>query len=418
MTETMLTGKVKTRKTFKELFPIDVGVKNAIKENMELSGFDESQPIIIWKDICIDGHTRLAAAQEAGLKKIPVFRHDFESDDKALEYAIHNQSNRRNLTPADIIRCVEALDKRKHWGGDRKTEKIKASGDALKSATDTAKTIGTSQSTVERARTIIDHADDETKKDVKDGKKSIHQAYTETQEKRRLETTSTFNKTNENIEWAKWSWNPVTGCKHDCQYCYAHDLATRFNKNGFEPTFHDNRLSAPLNTKVPGLASTDIGFKNVFVCSMADLFGDWVPQEWIDKVMKTVNDNLQWNFLFLTKSPKRLLGIEFPDNAWVGTTVDVQSRVHDAEEVFKNLKAKVKFLSCEPLKERLTFKSLEMFDWVIIGGQRQAYKESAFQPQWEWVEHLVTQARKAKCKIYFKPNLETRPKEYPKKGEG
>ena len=26
-----------------------------------------------------------------------------------------------------------------------------------------------------------------------------------------------------NIEWAKWSWNPVSGCKHDCPYCYARD---------------------------------------------------------------------------------------------------------------------------------------------------------------------------------------------------
>jgi len=28
-----------------------------------------------------------------------------------------------------------------------------------------------------------------------------------------------FNKTNENIDWAKWSWNPVTGCKLGCKYC-------------------------------------------------------------------------------------------------------------------------------------------------------------------------------------------------------
>jgi pyruvate-formate lyase-activating enzyme len=25
-----------------------------------------------------------------------------------------------------------------------------------------------------------------------------------------------------------WSWNPVTGCLHDCPYCYARDIANRF----------------------------------------------------------------------------------------------------------------------------------------------------------------------------------------------
>lgn len=43
-----------------------------------------------------------------------------------------------------------------------------------------------------------------------------------------------LNRTNENIEWAKWSWNPVVGCKHNCMYCYARDIAIRFY-NDFEP---------------------------------------------------------------------------------------------------------------------------------------------------------------------------------------
>lgn len=34
----------------------------------------------------------------------------------------------------------------------------------------------------------------------------------------------TFNQVNDNIGWAKWSWNPVTGCLHNCDYCYARDI--------------------------------------------------------------------------------------------------------------------------------------------------------------------------------------------------
>ncbi|MEI2763492.1 DUF5131 family protein [Methanothrix soehngenii] len=223
----------------------------------------------------------------------------------------------------------------------------------------------------------------------------------------------TLNRTNENIEWAKWSWNPVVGCKHNCMYCYARDIAIRFY-NDFEPRYLPERLPAPKITSVPPSAEEDIGLKTIFVCSMADLFGDWVPQEWIDSVLEVVRDTPKWNFLFLTKNPKRLIGIDWPDNAWVGTTVDVQARVDVAQEAFKKVKAKVRFISCEPLQEKLTFTDLSMFDWIIIGGRSRNTKLPEFQPKWEWVESLLGKAREDGLKVYFKPNLTARPKEYPR----
>jgi protein gp37 len=223
----------------------------------------------------------------------------------------------------------------------------------------------------------------------------------------------TLNRTNDNIEWAKWSWNPVVGCKHDCMYCYARDIANRFYEN-FEPRFYPERLMSPKITSVPQDAAEDIGLKTVFVCSMADLFGEWVPQEWIDSVLDVVRGTPKWNFLFLTKNPKRLVGLEWPKNAWVGTTVDVQARVKAAEDAFRAIKAEVKFLSCEPMQERLTFSDLSMFDWVIIGGRSRNSKLPEFQPKWEWVEDLLSQARKDSLRVYFKPNLTVRPREYPR----
>ena len=224
-----------------------------------------------------------------------------------------------------------------------------------------------------------------------------------------------FNLTNENIDWAKWSWNPVTGCKHGCQYCYARDIANRFFDHGFEPMFYPERLEAPVNTKVP--AKEGVGWKNVFVCSMGDLFGDWVEEDWINKVMEAVEDSPQWNFLFLTKNPKRLTKVVWPDNAWVGTTVDCQDRVEKAEETFQNLvdqnnKPSVTFISFEPLKEPINI-NLTNVDWVIIGGQSKSTGEPAEQPLWEWVESLHNQARQYECDVYWKPNLSVKPKEYP-----
>lgn len=222
-----------------------------------------------------------------------------------------------------------------------------------------------------------------------------------------------FNRTNDNIEWAHWTWNPVTGCKFGCTYCYARDIANRFYAQGFEPTYHPERLAAPKNTPLPAGAATDIGEKNVFVCSMADLFGGWVPNEWIDSVMDSVRNAPQWNFLFLTKNPKRLAEIDWPDNAWVGTTVDTQKRVNAAVEAFKNVNARVRFLSLEPLKEHLVFPTLECFDWVIIGGQSRSSGEPEFQPDYWWAHEIAGQAHAQGCKVYFKPNLTARPREYP-----
>lgn len=89
-------------------------------------------------------------------------------------------------------------------------------------------------------------------------------------------------------------------------------------------------LSAPYR-RPPSEAATDISYRNIFTCSMADLFGNWVPKEWIEAVLRVVRENPQWNFLFLTKFPLRMTEFEYPDNAWLGTTVDLQARVPNAE---------------------------------------------------------------------------------------
>lgn len=230
---------------------------------------------------------------------------------------------------------------------------------------------------------------------------------------------STFNQqSNESIEWALWSWNPVTGCEHNCPYCYARDIADRFYEAKFTPSLWPNRLRAARNTIYPAEKINKslqdrsrtgrvraVGLKNVFVCSMADLFGRWVPKEWIEAVLKEVRENKQWNFLFLTKFPIRLSEFDFPDNAWVGTTVDCQARVKNAEKAFSKVQAGVKWLSCEPLIEPLQFEDLSMFDWVIIGGASRSTKTPEWEPPSEWVVDLDKAAREAGCQVYHKSNL-------------
>jgi protein gp37 len=90
-----------------------------------------------------------------------------------------------------------------------------------------------------------------------------------------------MNKTK--IEWADYRWNPVVGCKYDCWYCYAKRMNHRFkNIPDFnQPQFIEKRLQEPYKFKKPG---------RIFVVTMGDLFGEWVPCEWINSVLSVVFD--------------------------------------------------------------------------------------------------------------------------------
>lgn len=227
--------------------------------------------------------------------------------------------------------------------------------------------------------------------------------------------SSVFNKTNDNIGWAWWSYNPQTGCKHGCPPCYARDIANRFYDEGFEPTFRPERLCMPKNTHVP--ESDDPASNRVFTGSMGDQWGDWVPSENIQQILDNAEDNPQWTFLYLTQNPKRYLDFEFPDNCWLGITCNTQAKMKAAAKIFKKLMQKgvknIFFISCEPLDEPVRIPEGTPVDQVIIGGRSKSTKLPASQPEWKWVEDLLLDARKVGACVYFKDNLTVLPKESP-----
>jgi protein gp37 len=127
-----------------------------------------------------------------------------------------------------------------------------------------------------------------------------------------------------------------------------------------------------------------------------------------------VRDNPQWNFLFLTKFPIRMAEFEYPPNAWLGTTVDLQARVKNAERAMRQVKASVKWLSLEPLIEPLHFDDLSAFQWIVIGGASASTQTPEWRPPRAWVWDLTMRARAAGCLVYHKTNLaEHRLKEFP-----
>lgn len=242
------------------------------------------------------------------------------------------------------------------------------------------------------------------------------------------QSAATFNESKgDGISWAGWSWNPVTGCLHGCDYCYAREIATSTRTAsaypvGFTPLFHHERLDAPANTNIPakyrdakhkscGSGDCQIcAYRRVFVCSMADLYGRWVPDEWIQQVHASMLASPQWQYILLTKFPARYVGLEIPNGAWVGTSVDEQKRVRIAQDAFAKLPDNcIKWLSLEPLLEPLQFDDLSMFDWVVIGAQtgtdQPDGRRESLPPNFAWVSDIYQKAREGGCKVHFKPNI-------------
>jgi hypothetical protein len=179
-------GHVHIAEPFSEIFPVDNKTLRAIQENIAQHGFDEAEPLIVWKRngklVCVDGHTRYMAAQALGLPQVPVIEKSFNNDDEAVEYAIHRQRDRRNLSDAELWKCMQWMDKRKTAGRPSKLAQDCAN---FKSAEQTAQTLGISARKVEQVRTVMDHGDEETIQAIEQGEMSINKAYEETRKKRK-----------------------------------------------------------------------------------------------------------------------------------------------------------------------------------------------------------------------------------------
>lgn len=205
------------------------------------------------------------------------------------------------------------------------------------------------------------------------------------------------------IEWTEVTWNPTTGCNKvsaGCKNCYAESFAKRLKgmgiekyKNGFKLTLHPDVLQFPKKLKKP---------HKIFVNSMSDLFHEKIPLTFIQKVFDVMNECPQHIFQVLTKRAERLEELSpflnWTDNIWMGVSVENDLVKHRIDNLIKT-KAKIKFLSLEPLLGPIPNLKLKKIDWVIVGGEsgRKSRKIEK-----SWVEDIHLQCTKHNVAFFFK----------------
>ena len=169
---------------------------------------------------------------------------------------------------------------------------------------------------------------------------------------------------------------------------------TILSEHPFYPRFWPERVYEPAHCRKPS---------KIFVVDMGELFGDWIPLKWQEVIFQTIISCPQHTFQLLTKQPQNLIKWSpFPENCWVGVTITNNETLLRSTTNLGYIDAKVKFISFEPLLERLPLPYYQMnCDWLIIGAQTRPYKS----PKIEWIREIVEAADEVGISVFLKDNL-------------
>ena len=187
------------------------------------------------------------------------------------------------------------------------------------------------------------------------------------------------------IEWTEATWNPSVGCDKvsaGCKFCYAEVMANRLQamgtpgyENGFEFRILADRLDTPRKIKRPTI---------FFVNSMSDLFHEKMPYSFLDEIFNVISDTPHHTYQILTKREDNLVTYfanrEVPENVWLGVTVE-QSERKNRIDCLRQIDAKIRFLSIEPLLGFMGELDLTDIHWVIVGGES-GHKARPMNPEW------------------------------------
>lgn len=249
------------------------------------------------------------------------------------------------------------------------------------------------------------------------------------------------------IEWTDATWNPVRGCikvSPGCKHCYAETFAERWRgvaghpyEQGFDPRLVPEKLSDPLRWQKG---------RRVFVNSMSDLFGEFVPNEYIAAVFGVMASARQHTYQVLTKRAARLplwfrwiesqetgphalcvlhsmdhnLNYDSPKGArnrlncgagwpWPLSHVHLGVSVEDRKfglpriDHLRETPAAVRFVSIEPLLEDLRTLDLTGIHQVIVGAES---GPRARPMREDWVRSIRDQAKAQGCAFFYKQRID------------
>lgn len=227
---------------------------------------------------------------------------------------------------------------------------------------------------------------------------------------------------NSAIEWTHHTFNPWWGCAKvspACRNCYAERWSKRLGSSYWGPSadrrfFGEKHWREPLNWNKQAEKSKTR--KRVFCASMADVFEDRKDlNEWRTKLWNLVVETKWLDWLILTKRTENIDKMvpwqsEWPDNVWMGTTVENQEIAAEKIPYLIEQPAKVRFISCEPLLGSVDIKSWlcnknekkranNCIDWVIVGGESGPFARPTHP---DWVRCIRDQCIKSKVPFHFK----------------
>lgn len=214
------------------------------------------------------------------------------------------------------------------------------------------------------------------------------------------------------ISWTDHTHNEWWGCSSTagagCDRCYAAVLDHRTGGNFFG-IGTSPRLTKEQNRNKPFKWDREAAQSGkrlrVFCGSMMDFFDKNAPDGARDALWEKIRATTHLDWQVLTKRTAnipRMLPADWGDgyeNVWLGTTCEDKKSGLRRLDQLRDIPAKIRFLSVEPLLEDLGDLNLSGIDWVIVGGE----SGSGFRSMEKaWAERVIAQCREQQVAVFFK----------------